>query len=170
MGSLYRRDDRMTASHAFSVTADGQRLMSTAAQTYQEISLSRLASLWASLAAGMLALLYLALSGLSRVVTRRVRPTDASFLPIAASLGLLLPLPLFYLQPILELGDLTLASGMLAAVTGALPVAMIVGLALNWRRRPWQATAALDVAAMLAVLQFTGVLAYYGLLPLRLWA
>jgi CubicO group peptidase (beta-lactamase class C family) len=170
MGSLYRREDRMTASHAFSVTADGQRLMSTAAQTYQEISLGRLVALWVSLAAGMLALLYLALSGLFRVVTRRVRPTDASFLPIAASLGLLLPLPLLYLQPFLELGDLTLASGVLAAVTGALPLAIFAGLALSWRRRPWHATAALDVAAMLAVLQFTGVLAYYGLLPLRLWA
>ena len=167
--SLYRRGDRVTASHAFSVTADGQRAMSTVAQTYQETSLGHLALLWASLAAGLLGLVYLILSGLLRVVTGRARPRDASFLPIAASLALLLPAPLFYRQPFLQLGDLTVASGALAAVTAMLPLAMLVGVALSWRRRPWHATAALDVAAMLAVLQFAAVLAYWGLLPMRLW-
>lgn len=169
-GSLYRQADRMTPSHAFSVTADGQRLISTAAQTYQETSLGHLVLLWVSLAAGMFGLLYLILSGVFRVVTRRARPGDASWLPFAACLGLLLPVPLFYRQPFLELGDLTMASGVLAAVTGILPLAMLVGLALSWKRRPWQAMAVLDVAAMLAVLQFAAVLAYWGLLPLRLWA
>jgi CubicO group peptidase (beta-lactamase class C family) len=167
--SLYRRDDRTTASHAFSVTADGQRVMSTAAQTYQESSLAQLVLLWASLAAGMLGLAYLMLRGLLRVFTGCTRPRDASFLPFAASLALLLPIPLFYSQPFLQLGDLTVASGALAAVTGMLPLAMLVGLALSWRRRPWHATAALDAAAMLAVLQLAAVLAYWGLLPMRLW-
>ncbi len=169
-GSLYRQVDRMTASHAFSMTVDGQRLMSTAAQTYQETSLDYLVLLWASLAAGTFGWVYLILNGLFRAVTRRTRSSDANLLPFAGCLGLLLPVPLFYRQPFLELGDLTLASGALAAVTAILPLAMLVGLALSWRRRPWHATAALDVAAMLAVLQFTAVLAYWGLLPLRLWA
>ncbi|HET7204792.1 MAG TPA: serine hydrolase domain-containing protein [Steroidobacteraceae bacterium] len=168
-GSLYRRDDRVTASHAFSVTADDQRVMSTAAQTYQEASLGHLMLLWSSLAIGILGLTYLILVGLSRVLTRRARPSDPGFPPFVGSLALLLPVPLFYRQPFLEMGDLTVASGALAAVTGLLPFAMLAGLALRWRRRPWHTMAALEVAAMLGVLQFTVVLAYWGLLPLKLW-
>ena len=168
-GSLYRRDDRVTASHAFSVTEDGQRLMSTAAQTYQEASLGHLMLLWSSLAMGIFGWAYLILVGLFRVVTRRIRPGHPAFLPFASCLALLLPVPLFYHQTFLEMGDLTAASGALAVVTGLLPLAMVVGLALSWRRRFSHMTAALDVVAMAGVLQFAVVLAFAGLLPLRLW-
>jgi CubicO group peptidase (beta-lactamase class C family) len=168
-GSLYRQGDRITASHAFSMSADGKRTISTSGQTYQEASPGELMLLWASLVSGVLGLAYLLLTGLFRVVTRRVRPSHSSFVPFVGTLALLLPVPLFYRQPFLQIGDLTVASGVLAAVTALLPLTMLVGLALSWRRRPWRAMAALDVAAMLAVLQFTVVLASWGLLPLLLW-
>ena len=55
---------------------------------------------------------------------------------------------------------------MLAAVTGALPVAMLVGLGVMMRSKTIKSV---QLAAMLAVLQLTLVLAASGLLPLRLW-
>jgi CubicO group peptidase (beta-lactamase class C family) len=168
-GSLHRQEDRMTPSHAFSVTSDGQRVISTAGQIYQEVSLVKLLLLWVSFAAGVSGLAYLFLTGLFRVVTRRVGPSDPSFPPYGGTFALLLPVPLFYRQPFLEIGDLTVASGALAVATALLPLTMLVGLALSWRHRPWHTTAALDVIAMFAVLQFTAVLACWGLLPLRLW-
>ena len=167
--SLYRRDDRLIASHAFSISAEGKRVMSTAAQTYEETSLGGLMLRWVSLVTGVLGLAYLLLFGLVRLVTRRVLPSHPSFVPVAGSLALLLPLPLFYNQSFLEIGDLTVASAALATVTALLPLTMLVGLALSWRRRPWCAMAALDVAAMLAVLQFSVMITSWGLLPLRLW-
>ena len=73
-------------------------------------------------------------------------------------------------QSFLQLGDLTLASALLAMVTAALPLAMRVGLGLYFRRRPAGAVAVLDGLAMLAVVQWALVLAAWELVPLRLWA
>jgi CubicO group peptidase (beta-lactamase class C family) len=168
-GSLYRRDDRVTASHALSLTNDDQRLLSTAAQTYQQAPLGRLVLLWTSLAIGLLGWAYLVLIGLFRVVTRRIRPSHPAFLPFAGCLVLLLPVPLFCRQPFLAMGDLTVASGTLAAVTGFLPLAMVFGLAFSWRRKDRHTPAVLDLAAMVGVLQFAAGLAYWGLLPVMLW-
>jgi hypothetical protein len=168
-GSLYRRDDRVTASHALSLTNDDQRLLSTAAQTYQQAPLGRLVLLWTSLAIGLLGWAYLVVVGLFRVVGRRITPSHPAFLPVVGCLALLLPVPLFYRQPFLAMGDLTLASGTLAAVTGFLPPAMVFGLAFSWRRNDWHTSAVLDVAAMVGVLQLAAVLAVWGLLPLTLW-
>jgi hypothetical protein len=55
------------------------------------------------------------------------------------------PTPLFFAQSFLRLGDLMPASAMLALVTGVLPL------------------------AMLGVLQWSIMLAFWGLMPLRLW-
>ena len=168
-GSLYRRHDRVIGSHALSLTNADQRLISTAAQTYQEVPLGRLVLLWTSLASGLLGWVYLVVVGLFRLVTRRITPSHPAFLPVVGCLALLLPVPLFYRQPFLAMGDLTVASGTLAAVTGFLPLSMVVGLAFSWGRKDWRTSAVLDVAAMVGVLQLSAVLAYWELLPLTLW-
>jgi hypothetical protein len=59
------------------------------------------------------------------------------------------------------------ASGLLAVASVALPVTMLAGICISLRRAMIART---DIIAMLAVLQFSLVLAYWGLLPLRLWA
>jgi CubicO group peptidase (beta-lactamase class C family) len=169
-GALFRAPDRQAASHALLVSADGTRVLSTGLQSYARISTTKLALLWSSLLAGVLGLAYLLLSGLARLLARRMPPSHPAFVPVLGIVALLLPLPLFLRQSFLQLGDLTLASGLLAAATAALPLAMLVGLFLAIRRRVRGATAALDALAMLAVLQWTMVLAAWGLLPLRLWA
>ena len=62
---------------------------------------------------------------------------------------------------------------LLALVTGALPLATAFGLARCWRSRGTAAEAGSwakwDWVSLLAALQLLLVLAWWGLLPLRLW-
>jgi hypothetical protein len=112
----------------------------------------------------------LLVSGVVRMARRRMPVSHPTLVPVLTVLALFLPLPFFLRQSFLQLGDLTVASGLLALATAALPLAMVTCLALHLRRRAGAALAALDIAAMLAVLQWAMVLAAWGLLPLRLWS
>jgi hypothetical protein len=73
------------------------------------------------------------------------------------------------LKPFLALGDLTLATAALAAGTALLPVALLAALAVHWRTGPRSGWAAVDAAAMLAMLQAGVLLAAWGWWPVRLW-
>ena len=106
---------------------------------------------------------------MARAVRRRLRPSDPLFVPFLAALSLVLPVPFFLGQSFLQLGDLTVASGLLALVTGALPLAMAFGLWRRVKRGMAGPGDRLAAAAEVAVLQWAVVLAYWGLLPLRLW-
>lgn len=169
-GALLRAPERTIASHALIATHDGERVISTGTQSYRRTSLSGLVLLWASLVFGLLGASWLLLSGVFALLMRRGTPNRTILIPFAGMVALLLPLPFFLGQSFLQLGDLTMASGLLAIVTALLPVTMLAGLFLNLRHRPWPLRTRIDVAAMLAVLQWTVVLAVWGLLPLRLWA
>ncbi len=170
-GTLFRAADRTIPSHVALSLGNGTDVISTGLQSYQRTSLSKLALLWASLAAGMAGLAWLLIAGAIRlVVAPRQAISRPMFVPLLGVVALLVPLPFFLRQSFLQLGDLTVASGLLFAVTLLLPAAMLVGLAMGYRRRPSSAATALDLVAMLAVLQWTLVLACWGLLPLRLWA
>lgn len=169
-GALLRAPDRVIASHALISTSDGERVISSGTQSYQRTSLSYLVMLWASLAAGLLGTLWLLVSGALALLMPRRTPNRTVLIPFAGVLALVLPLPFFLRQSFLQLGDLTIASGLLAAVTALLPLTMLAGLFLHLRRRPWPLRKRVDVVAMLAVLQWTVMLAACGLLPLRLWA
>ena len=169
-GGLFRAPDRIIASHVLLRSPEGTRSFSTGSQSYERISTVKLVSLWLSLVLGLLGLSYLFVAGLVRLLMRRLRASQPVFLPFLSILALLLPVPLFLRQSFLQLGDLTLASGLLAAATAVLPVAMLAGLVFHIRRRPAGKAAFTDALAMAAVLQWTLVLAGWGLLPLRLWA
>ncbi len=164
-GPLFRAPGRLAASHALAIARGGERILSTGAQSYEKISLAKLALLWISLALGLLGLLWILGAGLVRLALRRQPPS--MLLPLVGAVALLLPLPLFYFQSFLQLGDMTPASATLAVVTALLPLTMLGGLVLAWRT---ESRRHLDTAAMLAVLQFSAVLACWGLLPFRLWA
>ena len=168
-GMRFQSDDKITASHVLLTSSNGRRVISDGLRTFEQISRWRIAPLWASLAAGLSGLVYLVLVGLVRMVRRRFRPADPLFVPFLAVVALVLPVPFFLGQSFVQLGDLTPASALLAVVTAALPLAMLVGLGLSFRRRPVRVVAVLDGLAMLAVLQWTLVLAAWGLVPLQLW-
>lgn len=172
-GALLRASDRLQASHALVIASDGARVIATGTQSYQRIARWKLLALWASLVAGGAGLLWLLARGLVRAARRRLRTGDALFAPWLAILALLLPLPWLYRQSFLQLGDLTVGSALLTAVTVILPAALLLGL---WRYRRQRAAAAesrasgVDALAMAALLQWTAVLAAWGLWPVRLWA
>ncbi|MES2759372.1 MAG: serine hydrolase domain-containing protein [Pseudomonadota bacterium] len=165
--ALFRAPGKLLASHALLRSAEGARVITSGTQSYEKVALMRLLPLWLSVAAGLLGIAYVASRAIGRLAMRRLVRGDPLLAPCAGVLALLLPLPLFYGQSFLQLGDLTPASALLAGVTAALPVTMLVGLGMGLRRRTMQSA---DAVAMLAVLQLTLVLAAWRLLPLRLWA
>ncbi|WP_194755981.1 serine hydrolase domain-containing protein [Aliidiomarina indica] len=167
---LFRAEERTRASHVLIVSDQGKRVISDGFRSYEQASLWRMVPLWASLAAGLAGLVWLLVSGIVRVLRRRLQPSSALFVPFLAAVALLLPIPLFFGQSFLQLGDLTTASALLALMTGILPLAMIFGL---WRSFRWGATdrgMLWDKLAMLGVLQWCVVLAFWGLMPVRLWS
>lgn len=169
-GWLFRAEDRTWASHVLLVTDGARRVISDGFRSYEQTSLWRMVPLWASLSAGMAGLVYLTFVGIHRMLRRRLGWNDPLLIPFIASLALFLPVPLFFGQSFLQLGDLTPASALLALVTGALPLAMVFGLWRSLGRVATDRSVVTDKLAMLSVLQWNMVLAFWGLVPLRLWA
>ncbi|MDO8908964.1 MAG: serine hydrolase domain-containing protein [Pseudohongiella sp.] len=165
---LFRAEDRVRASHVLLVADDGQRIISDGFRSYQKISLWHIIPIWISLIAGLVGLVYLFFTGIFRILRHGVRKSDPMVTAFFACTALFLPIPLFYSQSFLQLGELTPASGLLALVTGLLPLAMIFGL---WGsvRQDAKDRSLLGMLAMLSVLQWCVVLAFWGLVPLRLW-
>lgn len=168
-GLLFQATDRTTPSHVLLTAPGGARVLSDGLHSYERASLVTMVALWASLAAGLAGLIWIVVTGLGRLLIGRLKPSGPMFVPLLAVIALLLPLPFFFRQSFLQLGDVTTASVLLAVVTGALPIAMIVGLVLLFRRRCKGAIHVLDATALLGVLQWTIVLAAWKLVPLRLW-
>ncbi len=166
-GGLFRASGKRIPSHVLTMSSEGKRVISTGTQSYEQVSLFYLLSLWVGVGAGMAGLAYIVLMPLVRLARRRLSRRDPLLAPFAGALILLLPIPFFYQQSFLQIGDLTAASGLLAAASVALPVAMLAGICISLRRAM---SARTDIIAMLAVLQFSLILANWGLLPLRLWA
>ncbi|WP_165390954.1 serine hydrolase domain-containing protein [Pseudoduganella lutea] len=163
---LFQAPGKLLPSHALLTLADGTRVMTNGTQSHEQVSMAGLLALWASIAAGMAGLAAILVMAAMRLARRKLSARDPLCVPFAGVLALLLPLPLFYRQSFLQLGDVTAASVVLAATTAALPLAMLVGLAAAVRR-PSRPVA--DMAVLAAVLQLALVLAAWGLLPLRLW-
>lgn len=168
-GWLFRADDRTWASHVLLVSDDSRQVVSDGFRSYEKISLWRMVPLWVSLTAGLAGLIYLMLFGIVRLLCRRLNYADPLFVPFLATVALLLPVPFFFSQSFLQLGDLTLASGLLALVTGILPLAMLFGLWRSFSRYATNRSMLSDKLVMLSVLQWSVVLFFWGLVPLRLW-
>lgn len=169
-GLLFRATDRRIASHVLLESTDGVRVLSDGLHSYEQASLTKMVLLWASLAAGVLGLGYIFLSGLGRTLAGRMRRSSILFVPFLAMIALAIPVPFFFQQSFLQLGDVTAASMLLALVTGMLPLAMVFGLIVAVRRRRVSGVIdTLDILATLAALQLMIVLATWGVLPARLW-
>jgi CubicO group peptidase (beta-lactamase class C family) len=163
---LVRQQDRTIASHVFMSEASGVSF-SDGGQSYQRIPAWRFWLGWVSVGFGLLGLGWLLLSGLWRLLTG---PRSlGGMIPLAALLSLVLPVPLLlWGQSFLQLGDPTPGNVLLAVVTGLLPLALLTVLFLDRRRVGWGAW--IDRAATIAALQWLVVLAFGGLIPLRLWS
>ena len=169
-GAVFRAPGRTIPSHALVLSTDSARAITDGLRTFEKVSGWRIAALWASLAVGALSVLYVLVRGVVQLARRRLRITDTAFAPfLILTLGIVVALMLAR-QSMLEFGASTPANWSLALVTAALPAAALVGLWRGSRLAARSRTAKLDVAACAGILQWSAVLAAWGLLPLRLWS
>ncbi len=170
-GYRFSADDRTTNSHVLLRDSAGAYLLSDGFQTFRKTSAIYLLAHWTSLLLGLSGLLWILLAGTAGLLTQRGAILRQAWAPAYVSLLLLvLPVPLFFQQSFMALGDITAASLALAGVTTLLPLAMVITLGFL-KRRP--ARSRLEFCwglAALCVLQWCAVLATNGMLPFVLWA
>ncbi|GGY78996.1 serine hydrolase domain-containing protein [Pseudoduganella plicata] len=165
-GALWQAPGKLLPSHVLLRSTGGRRVLGTGTQSWEQVSLPYWLALWCSVVAGLTGLLYVLAATAGRAWRRQLSFATPLLAPCAGVLALLLPLPLLLRQSLLQLGDMTAATILLAPVTAALPVTVLAGLAMAWRTG---GSTRAEVAAMIAVLQVSALLAAWGLLPLRLW-
>jgi hypothetical protein len=170
-GYLFVANDRRTASHVFMRGENGEHLVSDGFNTFRKVSTAYLAAHWASVSLGMAGFIWLFIAGVVSLVRCRAGAFRRAEAPAWIAIVLLvLPAPLFMTQSFMALGDLTLASAVLAAVTLLLPVGMALTILRVAKQRGRSRTTLMHGLAAVLVLQFCAVLASAGLLPLRLWS
>jgi CubicO group peptidase (beta-lactamase class C family) len=168
-GLLFRATDRTITSHVFFESGEGGHVISDGLHNYEKTPLLKMLLQWLSLIAGLLGIVWIFLMGMVRIITGRFHRPVLFLLPFISVSALFIPFPFFYLQSFLQIGDLTVASALLALVTGLLPLAMGVGIAVYFRQGAKGTLAFLDVIACFAVLQWAVLLMAVNLLPFRLW-
>lgn len=159
-------DGRSAASHVLLQGDNGQRFYSDGLRSYRKFHPAYYWLLAASLAGGLIGLLWFALVAPVRAVVRR----ESIIAPgVIGAWQLLLPLPLFLLQSYTQLGDRTAASVALYVVTATLPLLMLWQAWRSLRCECGIACARINLVAALLVLQWCAVLAVWRLLPFALW-
>lgn len=166
--NLFAANGRSLPSHGLTVTSDGTRVLTNGFSTDIRTSAPMVLALWSSSIAGLLGAVYVLVIGLGLLLRRRLNG-HALLLPFIGMTALLSPLPFFLGQSFMRLGELTIASGLLAITTALLPIAVFIGI--YSLTRYWSGTkpSIAHLVALLALLQWTIVLAAGGLLPLVLW-
>ncbi|UXI67002.1 serine hydrolase domain-containing protein [Tahibacter amnicola] len=168
-GYRFRAPGRSGASHVLLLSPEGTPQFSDGLRTYERVPLLYIAARWLSMAAGLLGLCGIVVTGVARALMRRLRRSDPSFLPLLGTLSLLIPVPLFAAQSFLQLGDPTAASLALATVTAALPVCLSLGLVAQLRQGIRGTYPIFNTLAIVAALQWFAWLTVEGLVPFRLW-
>jgi len=171
-GTLFRAPDRRQATHVLLRSAGGVSVVSDGMRTLERVSVASVWGLWVSAAVGVVALAYLLVVGVVRSVgaLRRGAWSKEPLRWPALCLVLLMLAPALYLtQSFLAIGDPTPANVAIAVLSGALPVALVVGGVQRVRAGVGTLRARLDLVAIAGLLQWCAVLAAWGLVPLVLW-
>lgn len=171
-GALFRAPDRREPSHLLLRTAEGVPVIADGIRSLERVSLLPVIALWASAAAGLLALLYLLTFGLirsGRALHRGRRRAEPLRWP-ALCLALLALSPTLYLtQSFLAIGDPTPANLVIAALSSLLPLTLVMAAWQRIRAGLHTRIARLDILAIAGLLQWCAVLAAWGMLPFMLW-
>lgn len=165
-GRLFTQAGRVNSSHVLLIGDDGRHILSDGIHSHARVGMPLFVGLWISLTLGLLGWAYIAVVGLGRLLRGRLPARAPLFTPLMGVLALALPAPLFYLQSFMRMGELTMASGLLALLTALLPFALTAGLVRQWRLKQRNIR---DTVALAAGLQCALVLAAWGMLPLTLW-
>ena len=169
-GYSFSAGDRTTQSHIFYRSDDGTYLIGDGFQTYRKVSPLYLITHWISVLLAVIGLIWFLTTGLISLIRRsdgvlKSVPAPAFF----AITLLLLPVPFFFTQSFMALGDLTIASGLLALVTALLPVGAVLTLIRAIRTGSPGRSGIVHAIMALCILQWCAVLIGAGLMPLRLW-
>ena len=100
------------------------------------------------------------------VLAGKMRAHAGLMLPFLTLVAMALPIGLFWQQSYLRFGELTVASGLFAVLTGLLSLSLGVSLLIETRRseRRW-----VDLFALVAALQLCVVLVFHDVLPIMFW-
>lgn len=109
-------EGRIAPSHVLFVS-NGERMLSDGLRTYRKVSMTNMRWLWTSAALAGVGLLYVLLRGGWLLLRGRLRTGSALAAPLAGAFMLFAPLAFFLSQSFLALGDLIIASGLLALAT-----------------------------------------------------
>ena len=170
-GYIFSANDRTTQSHVFHRNEDSTYLLSDGFQTYQKVSFIYLLAHWTSVLLALVGLIWFVATGLILLI--RDPKTLLQKAPAPAFIAILLlavPVPFFLTQSFMALGDLTIASGLLALVSALLPIGMALTLYRAVRKGEGGFLASVHGVMAVLVLQWCVVLMAAGLLPFRLWA
>jgi CubicO group peptidase (beta-lactamase class C family) len=168
---LFSASDRSTTSHVLYRGRNGEFLLGDGFVTYERSSSIYLIAHWASVLLGLAGLVWIVVSGGLALIRHRRQFLRQPVAPaFVASVLLLVPVPLFLTQSFMALGDATFASVTLAAVTLLLPLGMLLTVILAAGKCRSERQELLNGTAAALTLQWCGVLAAAGILPLRLWA
>ncbi|SHE66090.1 serine hydrolase domain-containing protein [Pedobacter caeni] len=168
---LFKSAGKISPSHVFYTDPTGNQMVSTGFGTFKKISSFYLWGMWMSFILGVLALLYLFISGLVKSLTQRMAFLKSlRSAPFLSLLCLLIPGLLFLNQNFTALGDVTPASISLAIVTPLIPAALLLGIWAYFKHKTRRNTAILEIFALILALQLFLVMMYWGMVPFLLWA
>jgi len=168
---LFSANNRATTSHVFLRGQQGEYLVSDGFRTYKKVSTAYLTAHWISVLLGLAGLIWILIAGSISLVRFRSKMINRPEAPaFVASALLFIPIPFFFTQSFMALGDFTLASALLAIVTLLLPIGMFVTIIRA--KKMWQVSriTLLHGIAAAFVLQWCAVLLAEDMLPFRLWA
>jgi len=167
---LFSASDRSTTSHVLMLEENRGPTISDGFNTYERQSLVEVIWHWSVLSAGLAGLFYLFVSGLLLVIRVRREAFSHAIMPSFVGITtLFVPIPLFMMQSFMALGDATVASILLAIVSGLLPITISISLfkLVASKQSGWM-QASQKVASLCALIWCLEML-YFGQLPIILW-
>ena len=146
-------------------------LLSDGYRTYKRVNPALVFGLWFSFGLGIAGMFWFLVTG---GIALKKQGKDGFLTPqgivMVGVLGLFIPLPVFFTQSFMALGDMTVASVLLAGSTITLPLTTVVAIWKIVHSKVRTVSGTWHEIAAVAVLQWCVVLYYFDMLPLRLWA
>jgi CubicO group peptidase (beta-lactamase class C family) len=165
--SLLRATDRRTASHGIIFDEQGDIFISDGLSTFKRQPAFIVLGYWVSLLLGAVGFLTICSVGIARLLTRKTQRLNVIAWPIINLFAFSIPVFLFYKQPFLQFGEMSLASISLATISGLLPCTLLLSILLGLNRRcAWSSR---DALASGMLLQLCVVLFWWDLLPIVFW-
>ena len=164
-------EEKLENSHVFYKDSLGKVFISDAFSTHRKVSGYYLVAHWISFILGCIGLLILFFSGFFQMMKSKKRivsnPIFASFL---ATILILLPMPFFFLQSFVALGDKTIASILLFFASCFLPIGLAFSFGYYLKNGILSLKNKLNFIAIILAFQWIVVLFTWGLIPFRLWS